>query len=144
MILISIDIGYTNDERIKLDKTFNVRTTIQGEIFTPINYFSPILIVDSDSVNTDDTYFYIPYLNRYYFRGDTREEGNIKYISLTCDVLMSFKDQIKNCPIIAERSSNIYNAYITDNQRLFKNYSENEVKVLGEFSGQKLWLVGVN
>lgn len=141
--MIDIQIGSTPDEKIKLNKTFNIRATINGEIFTPCSVESPQLIVSSDSVSDSDTYFYVPYFNRYYFLDSKDEIGDITTLTLICDVLMSFKEDIKNCPLIAERSSNVFNGYIQDGEREFKNYSLNQYIKIGNFSGLKLWLLGV-
>lgn len=141
--MIEIQVGSTPDEKIKLEKTFNIRTTINGEIFTPCSVESPQLIVSSDSVSNSDTYFYVPYFNRYYFLQSKDESGDITTLTLICDVLMSFKNDIRNCPLIAERSSNVFNGYLTDGEREFKNYSLNQYIKLGEFTGMQNWLVGV-
>lgn len=138
-----IKIGVTNDDKNKLEKIFNIRASLECEIFTPCDITSPILILSNDSVLSTDNYIYIPDFDRFYFIENIEKNGEIITLSLICDVLMSFKDEIKNCPLIAERSTNIFNGFIPDNERKFKNYDINEFKVLGEFSELDNYLLGV-
>lgn len=71
-------------------------------------------------------YAYIPDFNRYYFINEISvERGNICSISMECDVLTSFKDDIRNLKVIACRSSNKYNRYLVDNMLP----TENKVQV---------------
>lgn len=137
-----IQIGNCGDEAVKLNKTFNARTSLNCEIFEA-DIVRPILRLSEGSIINSDNYVYIPDFNRYYFKGKIERDGGVILLSLICDVLMSFKDQIKNCPLIAERSTNTFNAYLSDNSRNFLAYSDNTFKDLGYFSGSRLFLLGV-
>lgn len=141
--MIEVQVGSTNDENNKLNKTFNVRASAGAEIFTPFSVENPKLIFSSDSIQETDNYFYIPYYDRYYFKTETETTGDITTIGLAVDVLMSFREEIKNCPLIAERSSNIYNGYLIDSERQFLNYSTNQLIRLGNFSDSEIYLYGV-
>lgn len=141
--MIEIQVGSTSDENNKLNKTFNIRTTVNAEIFTPFSIENPKLIFSSDAIQSTDNYFYIPDYDRYYFKTETETTGDITTVGLAVDVLMSFKEEIKNCPLIAERSSNIYNGYLIDSERQFLNKTVNQFINLGTFSGETLYLYGV-
>lgn len=138
-----IQIGNSRDDKNKLEKTFNIRANVECEIFSPCDVVRPILKMSTESILNSDNYIYIPDFNRYYFKSNTTKSGEITTLSLICDVLMSFKEDIKNCPLIAERSSNIFNSYLKDNDRNFLSYPLNTFKDLGYFSGERLFLLGV-
>ena len=79
------------------------------EIITPV-----LNLVRFDGIFSCN-YAFIPDFNRYYFINEISvERGNICNISLECDVLTSFKDDIKNLKVIACRSSNRYNRFLVD------------------------------
>lgn len=142
--MIDVQIGNTADEAVKLNKTFNIRETAQCEIATPIDIMSPVLRFSDDTILLDsDNYFFIPYLKRFYFKGKVERDGNFTNVSLIADVLMSFREQIVNCQMIAERSSNIFNGFLSDSNRNFLTYSHNTFKDLGYFTGERKFLMGV-
>lgn len=54
---------------------------------------------------------------KYYFITDrVLEPGGKLRLYLKIDVLMTYAEQIKNCPAVNRRSANLYNAFIYDNQ----------------------------
>lgn len=102
-------------EKNRIDKTSYLSGDFETDILLKENcgMLTPVLII-SASV-TDKNYLYIPLFERYYFITNiTRLDNNRVEISCKCDVLMSHKEDILKLKVIATRSSNKYNQYLTD------------------------------
>lgn len=105
---------------------------------------NPMLIMTHSVDLTRCNYAYIPDFNRYYFINNIElDTGQRAIISMSVDVLMSFKEEIKNVPMTAERSSNVPNSYLRDDNMELLAYPQNEYHSLGEFSGTRVYLLGV-
>lgn len=66
----------------------------------------------------DFNYVYIPNFNRYYFIDNIVSlRNNVWTLSLSVDVLMSFKEQIKECDGFIARNEFEFNDYLIDNRR---------------------------
>lgn len=110
----------TSDKNV-LNKNIGTPTIIYGTIKDESNLVNPEIIL-SRTVTNNFNYLYIPDFNRYYFVTDKIMEHQRTIIQCHVDVLMSFKNQIKNMSIIAERASNRFNLYQVDNELPLKNY----------------------
>ena len=104
----------TSDKR-NLNKTIatikSVSATAKGEI----NIISPTLILEYFSI--DFNYCYISDFNRYYFVNSiTLLTGQRIQINLSLDVLMSYKEEIKNLTVNVLRYENIEPTFLTDSR----------------------------
>ena len=73
-------------------------------------------------------YVYIPEFNRYYFINDiTSIRQNLWQITLSVDVLMSYKDQILATNAFVARNQNEYNKDIIDNECVLTDKEEVEI-----------------
>lgn len=109
----SIDLKYNN---------------IPLEILTPASVVRPVLKVSSGLIGQSVNYVYVDELERYYYiRNWTMENG---FITLECevDVLMSFKNAIKQQNVIVSRQQKKYNLYMTDQKQKFYNTNATVVK----------------
>lgn len=70
-------------------------------------------------------YMYIDEFKRYYFINDIILDSNLIILKSQCDVLMSFKDNIKDLNALVIRNEFEYNDLIVDNQ--IYTYYDNEV-----------------
>ena len=104
-----------------LNKNIGSATLITGTIKDESNLVNPEIIL-SRNVTSAFNYIYIPDFNRYYYVTDKIMEHQRTIVQCHVDVLMSFKNQIKNMNIIAERASNRFNLYQVDNELPLKNY----------------------
>ena len=78
------------------------------------------LTIEYPSV-VDFNYIYIPIFNRYYFVTDiTLIRYNLYNISLSCDVLMSYKNAILNCKGFIDRNEFTYDDKIIDTKRVIE------------------------
>ena len=86
------------------------------EVLTPASVVRPVLKVSSGLIGQSVNYVYVDDLERYYYiRNWVMENG---YVQLECevDVLMSFKDAIKQQNVIVERQENKFNMYLEDSK----------------------------
>lgn len=93
------------------------------DVYDPCDRLDPILTIDRDLVNFKTlNYMYIEEFGRYYFITNiSGERGNKAVITGHVDVLNTYKKDIMEAQIIAERSSNQYNFYLSDPQRIFSS-----------------------
>lgn len=114
----SIKLYHNKAEANRVDKTNYI--TLVKEVLgvlresTSIIDFSVILELDTFP---NFNYVYIEVFNRYYFVSDiVLFNKNIWEVSLSCDVLMSYKDAINACTGFVDRNENIYNLLIVDDK----------------------------
>jgi hypothetical protein len=70
----------------------------------------------------DTNYCYITEFGRYYYITKIEpQSAGMCYIYCHVDVLMTYKNEIRNCPIIAARSTNNYNLHLQDDMRIFNS-----------------------
>ena len=122
---------YNNSaEKNRVDKTTylsnaltlngNLRSNDSGNILSPTIY----LEMNNDSVPTYN-YCYIPSFNRYYFITSIAPARNDYWeVNMKEDVLMSFKNEIKNQTALVARQENDFNLEIADN--LITNFQDKE------------------
>lgn len=102
------------DEPNKLNKTLTGEKTVNGKLTSSFNIDSPVLVIRG---HIQANYCYIAALKRYYFINSVDCEADKSYIALSCDVLMSFKEDIKKAtvhviendtgePFLSNRNSN--------------------------------------
>lgn len=86
----------TNDSTNTINKSLNFVADIDVKFKEEVNIYSPSIRLKYDDL-IDFNYIFIEKFNRYYFIEDIEVFPNKIYnISLKCDVLMSFKDDILN------------------------------------------------
>lgn len=108
----------SSDARV-LDKVLNPTRTVDARLLdSGISLITPVLtIAHSPSESFTDNYAYIPQWGRYYYITNYRVAlGGRVELSLEIDVLMTYRDQIKQCPCTASRATMHANHYLTDNE----------------------------
>lgn len=115
---------YTNTaDKFILDKT-NYLTIVDSAVSIALkddtNVISPVLII-SNVLDPDINYCYIAEFGRYYYVKEVTYSQQRYYVSLEVDVLMSFKTEISNLNVIANRSSSYFNLYQRDDSIPFEN-----------------------
>lgn len=93
-----------NSEKNKISKNLTNDTHISGTLRNETGVMNPVILIHS--VNpTKFNYVYIPEFNRYYFITDMVSiRTDIWQVKLHVDVLMSFKDSLKNVKVILNDS----------------------------------------
>lgn len=122
-------------ERNRVDKT-NYLTkikTISGAVRDVTSIVNISILIEYDTV-PNFNYCYLPAFRRYYYITDVSTVNkNLWELSLSCDVLMSYKDAIKNCNGFIERNENLYNENIVDKQRVIEQgYDIEEINLDNE------------
>lgn len=115
---MNIVLMYNQSEKNKINKTLSTVDTLEGSLKEPSSIINPeITIQRSDP--TGFNYCYIPEFGRYYFVTNvTVIHSNIIKISLTVDVLESFKNQILAQTVIIEKNTNQFDPYLMDPNRI--------------------------
>lgn len=86
----------TNDSTNTINKTLNFISDIDVKFKDEVNIYNPNIVLKYDDL-INFNYMYIDKFKRYYFIEDVEVFPNKIYkLTLKCDVLMSFKDDILN------------------------------------------------
>lgn len=115
-----ISLYNTNDSNIVVDKTLTNKIDYDIKIKDTTSVINPTIILKTKTLITSN-YAYIPDFNRYYYIERIEVCPNDVYrIALKCDVLKSFKDDIKN--------SSAYVTQQTTTNKYYDNGYQSEVK----------------
>ena len=105
-----ISLYNTNDSEIVLEKTLSNKVDYNIKMKDRASILTPTIVLKSD-VLINSNYAFIPSFNRYYYIENIEVFPNDIYnLTLKCDVLMSFKDDIlnSNANIINQTEYNKY------------------------------------
>ena len=92
----------TADENSKLEKTLSEEVSLVGALKDGCSITAPSIMLQQNPIGYN--YAYIPAFNRYYYiKNVTVVRKNIFMITLSVDVLMSFKDEIKELSGVVSR-----------------------------------------
>ena len=95
-----------SSEKEKIGKSLSSGLTLSGNLRDECSITSPSILVEATSL-VDYNYCYIPEFKRYYFISDiTSVRNNLWRVSLKCDVLESFKSDIRNSSCIVKKQQN--------------------------------------
>lgn len=110
--------------------------TVSAEIKEDIEIMRPVFFIVYDAAILDQHYNYVYAFGRYYFITDiTVTTGGAMRISCKIDVLYTYADQLINIPVVAERSSNAFNAFLQDSDRRFYQYTQQQYITIGQDIG---------
>lgn len=113
---MEIKLYVSSDDPRQLIKYPQSELSINCDIYDNCSLFNPVLILDYRAEITTKNYAYIGEWNRYYFINDMSITNSKRIIlSLTCDVLMSFKDELLQRTFRVQRSESDGNNYVPDN-----------------------------
>lgn len=97
---MNLSLFINNSEKNKLNKSLSSELKFNGKLREESSVVNPSIMVQATNPSSYN-YAYIPEFNRYYFITDMVSiRTGIWEISMHVDVLMSFKDGIKNTSII--------------------------------------------
>lgn len=101
-----IDFYKTQSESNRLEKVLTDKLTINGTFKSEIDIINPIISLRSDEQLLQYNYVHIPDLNRFYFIEKVEITQTAIYtINLSIDVLMSYKEQIKDLRVVIKQSN---------------------------------------
>lgn len=103
-------------EDISLDKELTTISTLTGNLKDESSLIDPIIQFSGDITQyINANYMTIDAFARSYFITDIRViRSNIFEVSGHCDVLSTYKDQIRKCKAIIKRQETKYNLYLND------------------------------
>lgn len=114
-------------ERVVKYNFLSNATTYDIYALHPSSLKAPIIDIQKSN-NFNFNYCYIPMWDKYYFVTNVSNMlNNIWRISLKCDVLMTYRKQIKKLNCLISRQENDYNAYLVDEKIPTQNNNNIEV-----------------
>lgn len=125
----TISLFKTASENNRVVKVLTDEKQLSGELRNQTSVLNPSIRIESSDNISGYNYCYIPEFGRYYYIVDIISvRTNCWQVSLRCDVLMSYKDQIKSITGIVVRQENNPNKLLVD--RLEKLQSDKEIDIL--------------
>lgn len=109
-----------SEEHVLNKQITQVNATTSAIFKDDTNMVNPTIIISS-LMSKNFNYVYISETDRYYYVTDMTYSQHRTFITLAVDVLMSFKNAIKELTVIANRSSSVYNVYQKDDTIPFLN-----------------------
>ena len=111
---MNITLYINNSEKNRINKSLTSVTTLLGNLKEPSSITNPVILIQY-SDPTAFNYCYIDAFDRYYFVDDiTMVTANTMRISLTVDVLESFKSQILEQEVIIDKNTYDYEMYLPE------------------------------
>lgn len=101
----TISLFKTNSENNRVVKTLTDEKQLSGELRNQTSVLNPSIRIESaDNISTYN-YAYISEFGRYYYVTDiVSVRTNCWVVSLRCDVLMSYKDEIQGLNVILDNT----------------------------------------
>lgn len=128
---IEIHLHQTNSDPRTLKKTISEPTILMGTLREGTSILNPTILINSGTM-FGWNYCYIPSTRRYYFITDVRlQNKNLYEISLKCDVLMTYKNEILGLTTKVARAESAYDWTISDTFIEPKSYA-----IIGAYSGK--------
>lgn len=119
---LGINLYKNSAEPNRVDKTNYLEQigTLYGAFRDETSITNPIITIQQTEA-PQFNYVYIPIFNRYYYVTDiTSIRYGLWEISLSVDVLMTYKDAIKSCYAFVDRNEFTYNDILTDKKRVIE------------------------
>lgn len=114
-----------SDEKV-VSKSITQLETYEGFLKASSSITNPVIQIEgvfNIYNNGNVNYMYLPDYRRFYYITDIIQiRANLVEIHGRVDVLMSFKDELKNCMGILRKGENNYNMYLDDGSlKVFQN-----------------------
>jgi hypothetical protein len=134
----------TTSEKNRMDKTITDIATYSGTLRADTSIVDPVFLVECDLANVvHANYLTVPAFGRSYFIINIRSmrAGMVEF-SCHCDVLSSFKTQIRQNHAIMHRSERNWNLYLNDGslkmtqrpEKIVTEHFSNELAFVNHFS----------
>lgn len=128
---------YTNtSDKNHLDKNITQQgTDISGTLREDCSIIDPVISIEAITNFNLKTcnYAYISEFGRYYYITNIVCSGKLYELHMHCDVLMSFRSQIRGNNAVIARQENAYNLYLADG--VFKTYADPHYQIMKFPSG---------
>lgn len=120
---------YNRSDERQVFKDIIEGETLSGTLRDSSSIISPVIVFESDAILRYN-FCYISQFRRYYFIRNVESYRNQLWIvTMECDVLMSFKNDIANCQVVVDKQTMPENGdeYIDDGSLVADNYMFNTV-----------------
>lgn len=125
----TISLFKTASENNRVVKELTDEKQLSGELRNQTSVLSPKIRIESEENIAGYNYCYIPEFGRYYYIVDiTSIRTRVWEVSMRCDVLMSYKDEIKTITGVVVRQESNPNKLLVD--RLERIQSNKEIDIL--------------
>jgi hypothetical protein len=121
--LINLYINESDQNTLNKNITQVADSPISAALKSDTEMINPTIIL-SPNVQQDFNYVYIAKFHRYYYVNARTYANQHYYVQLAVDPLMSFRPDIENLEVIANRSSSDFNTYQSDSEFGKLNYNE--------------------
>lgn len=106
----------TTSEKNRIDKTVTDIATVSGTLRADTSIIDPVFLIECDLASyVNANYMTVPTFGRSYFITNIRSmRAGLVEFTCHCDVLSSFKTQIRSNTAIIQRSERNWNLYLND------------------------------
>lgn len=106
----------TTSEKNRIDKTLTDIATVSGTLRADTSIIDPVFLIECDLASyVNANYMTVPAFGRSYFITNIRSmRAGLVEFTCHCDVLSSFKTQIRSNTAIIQRSERNWNLYLND------------------------------
>lgn len=112
-----LELYKTIDDNNIINKTLTDMISYEIKLKDNVDIISPTIILSSETLLVNFNYAYIPDFGRYYFINSVSiNSKNVYVLSLECDVLESFKDDILNSYAYISKAEDGNNYYNSNNE----------------------------
>lgn len=114
---MNISLYQTSSSNNTLFKSLASEKTLQGILRSECSVLTPIIEIETDTNISAYNYAYIGDFGRYYYITDiVAVTDRLWKVSLKCDVLMSYANEISSLQVNVKRQKTEFNLMLEDNQ----------------------------
>lgn len=143
---MEVEFYNTTDNANTINKTLQPIKTVNIIFRQAVNESTPFIIMSKDNL-TGSNYVHIPTFNRYYFISSVDNyTANLVRINLTCDLLMTYKDDIINSPVLitATEKPSYFSSSLPTQTKTIKRVVKSDVTLNKENSLILTTIGGIN
>lgn len=143
---MKVEFYHTADNANTVNKTLNLIKTINIVFRQAVNEQTPFIILNKDNL-IGVNYIHIPTFNRYYFISNVENyTANLVRINLVTDLLMTYKDDILNTPVLitATNKPSYFSTNLPTTQTISKRVVKSDITLNKENSLILTTIGGVN
>lgn len=133
----------TTDTPIKVNKSLTLIKTVTGTPINDMNIMNPEVTVSYDAALLNANMAYISTFGKYYFvNPPTIQTAQRMTISMHIDVLMTYRNSLRNCDALVIRSESVGPTNVPDRELPVDPNAVDIVSVMGTKGFDKLTAIG--
>lgn len=141
-----VSLGICNNDKRQLHKSVNWKYKEFNVVFkTDNNVINPKIVIKKTDGKLKCNYCYIPKLHRHYWITNiSTSNADFLILDLAVDVLMTYRNEIKNSYGFIERNEKDYNNYLIDNEVVVSNKKIRTTKRIGNVGSGYYYYITCN